>query len=162
MLSNPLYPWIEHWFYIFDDFLQTWETQASHFKDFDQWTTIDRDNYKVAVNGRWLTWLLIILINLRYLQLSFSEEVDGKVAYEIGNYNALMKDCPAYQKCKLSYFFLSSEISFVKLSSRRSAELWGVPWVVPRGLHRWFPLGSFESSLRSSHSSLHLETLGCP
>ena len=54
--------------------------QASHFKNFDQWNTIDHDNYKVAVNG--------------------GEVVDGKVAYEIGNYNALLADCPAYQKCK--------------------------------------------------------------
>ena len=29
-----------------------------------------------------------------------SEEIDGRVAYEIGNYNALLKDCPAYKKCK--------------------------------------------------------------
>ena len=41
-----------------------------------------------------------------------SEEVDGSVAYEIGNYNALMKDCPAYQKCKLSLSPLSPLICY--------------------------------------------------
>ena len=35
-----------------ENLVKTWETQASHFKDFNQWTTIDRDNYKVSVNGR--------------------------------------------------------------------------------------------------------------
>jgi len=86
-----------------ENLVKTWETQASHFKDFNQWTTIDRDDYKVSVNG--------------------SEEVDGSVAYEIGNYNALMKDCPAYQK----YGELSFEESHDLF---RGAFTDGFPWEV--------------------------------
>lgn len=61
-----------------ENLVKTWECQASHFMDFDQWTTIDHSNYKVQVNGE--------------------EELDGKVAYEVGNYNALLPKCPAYHK----------------------------------------------------------------
>ena len=64
-----------------ENLVKKWEMQASHFKDFSQWSEIDHDNYKVSVNG--------------------GDIVDGSVAYEIGNYNALMADCPAYKKCKL-------------------------------------------------------------
>ena len=94
-----------------------------------------------------------------------SEEMEGSVAYEIGNYNALMKDCPAYQKCKtfLNFSLMSDHGSNqLELSSRRWTQLRGVPRPVQRSLHWWFPLGSVESPLRSSHSPLHLETLGCP
>ena len=38
-----------------------------------------------------------------------SAEIDGSVAYEAGNYNILLKDCPAYQKCNLylyQHFFI--------------------------------------------------------
>ena len=51
-----------------------------------------------------------------------SEEMEGSVAYEIGNYNALMKDCPAYQKCKtfLNFSLMSDHGSDqLELSSRR-------------------------------------------
>ena len=63
-----------------ENLVKTWETQASHFKDFSQWTTIDHDSYVVKANDQ--------------------EEMDGTVAYEIGNYNALMQNCPAYKKCE--------------------------------------------------------------
>ena len=62
-----------------ENLVKKWEMQASHFKDFNQWTEVDHENYKVSVNG--------------------GEFIDGSVAYEIGNYNALMADCPAYKKC---------------------------------------------------------------
>ena len=65
---------------VVENLVKKWEMQASHFKNFDQWTEIDHENYKVSVNGR--------------------DFVDGHVAYEIGNYNALMADCPAYKKCQ--------------------------------------------------------------
>ena len=42
---------------------------------------MDHDNYKVSVNG--------------------GEVMDGSLAFEIGNYNALMMDCPAYKKCRV-------------------------------------------------------------
>ena len=64
-----------------ENLVKKWEMQASHFKDFSQWSEIDHDNYTVSVNG--------------------GDVVDGSVAYEIGNYNALMADCPAYKKCKI-------------------------------------------------------------
>ena len=74
-----------------ENLVKTWEMQASHFKDFNQWTTIDHENYTVSVNG--------------------GEVTEGKVAYEIGNYNALMADCPAYKKCK-RFHQTNEEISF--------------------------------------------------
>merc|ERR1712059_53801 len=43
-----------------------------------QWTTIDHDDYKVQVNG--------------------GDWGEGRVAYEVGNYHALLKNCPAYQE----------------------------------------------------------------
>merc|ERR1712154_633102 len=46
-----------------ENLVKTWESQASHFKDFSQWTTIDHGNYTVKVNDE--------------------DEVDGSVAYEI-------------------------------------------------------------------------------
>ena len=48
-----------------ENLVKTWETQASHFKDFSQWTTIDHDNYTIKVND--------------------DEELEGTVAYEVGN-----------------------------------------------------------------------------
>ena len=69
-----------------ENLVKKWEMQASHFKDFSQWSEIDHDNYTVSVNG--------------------GDVVDGSVAYEIGNYNALMADCPAYKKCKKYNFLL--------------------------------------------------------
>ena len=71
-----------------ENLVKTWETQASHFKDFSQWTTIDHENYTIQVNGE--------------------EEMEGTVAYEIGNYNALMQNCPAYQKCKQQAYYQNS------------------------------------------------------
>lgn len=66
-------------------------SKASHFADFSQWTTVDHDNYKFSVNG--------------------GEVLDGSVAFEIGNYNALMMDCPAYKKCN-THSFLQHSKSF--------------------------------------------------
>ena len=63
-----------------ENLVKTWETEASHFADMSQWTTIDHNNYKVQVNG--------------------GPILDGKHAYRVGNYNAIMGECPAYQKCK--------------------------------------------------------------
>ena len=86
-----------------ENLVKTWEAQASHFQDFSQWTTVDHSNYLVAVNG--------------------GEEMQGSEAYEIGNYNALMKDCPAYKK-------------YGQLSFEQSHELFGTaftkgfPWEV--------------------------------
>ena len=45
-----------------------------------QWTTIDHQHYKVQVNNGPIE--------------------EGKRAFEIGNYNVIMRGCPAYQKCK--------------------------------------------------------------
>ena len=69
---------------VVENLVKKWEMQASHYKHFEQWTEVDHENYKVSVNG--------------------GEIVSGRVAYEIGNYNALMADCPAYKKFgKLSF-----------------------------------------------------------
>lgn len=70
---------------VVENLVKTWECEASHKADMSQWTTIDAENYKVQVNN--------------------GEILDGEKAFEIGNYNAVMKDCPAYQKCKYTYVF---------------------------------------------------------
>ena len=69
---------------VVENLVKTWEMEASHKKNMSQWTTIDYENYCTQSNGGCV--------------------VDGVTAYEIGNYNALMKDCPAYQKCKYFCF----------------------------------------------------------
>jgi len=111
-----------------ENLVKTWECQASHFKDFDQWTTIDHDDYKVSVNG--------------------SDWVDGKVAYEIGNYNALMAECPAYQKF--------GELSFDESHSLfRGAFSLGFPWEVlkvfsgpPNVVFTWRHWGQLEGAFQ--------------
>ena len=65
---------------VVENLVKTWECEASHKADMNQWTTIDPEKYKVQVNN--------------------GEILDGEKAFEMGNYNAIMKDCPAYQKCK--------------------------------------------------------------
>ena len=34
------------------------------------------------------------------MQVNNGQIIDGQIAFERGNYNVLMQDCPAYQKCK--------------------------------------------------------------
>ena len=46
----------------------------------NQWTSIDNKNYQVQVNN--------------------GPIADGKLVAKMGNYNALMSGCPAYQKCE--------------------------------------------------------------
>ena len=65
---------------IVENLVKTWEMEASHKKNISQWTTIDHGNYCMQTNG--------------------GEVLDGVKAFEIGNYNALLKGCPAYEKCK--------------------------------------------------------------
>jgi len=86
-----------------ENLVKTWESQASHYKDFSQWTTVDTEEYKVQVNG--------------------GEWMEGSEAFEIGNYNALMKDCPAYNKF--------GELSFEESHNLfRGAFTDGFPWEV--------------------------------
>ena len=73
-----------------ENLVKTWEAQASHFKDFYQWTAIDHTDYSVRAND--------------------GETIPGKLASEIGNYNALMKDCPAYRRCKYREYDLVQRI----------------------------------------------------
>ena len=65
---------------VVENLVKTWEMESSHKMNISQWTTIDHGNYKVQSNG--------------------GEVLDGVKAFEIGNYNALLKGCPAYEKCK--------------------------------------------------------------
>ena len=79
---------------------------------------MDHDNYKVSVNG--------------------GELMDGSLAFEIGNYNALMMDCPAYKKCRshsfdnLSKLFLPvGDLSFEESHALfRGSFKDGFPWEV--------------------------------
>ena len=56
--------------------------EASHKKNICQWTTIDHGNYCMQTNG--------------------GQVLDGVKAFEIGNYNALLKGCPEYEKCEFT------------------------------------------------------------
>lgn len=89
---------------VVENLVKTWEMEASHKKNMSQWTTIDYDNYSIQSNGGCV--------------------VDGVTAYEIGNYNALMKDCPAYQKYGIEDDFEKSHELF------REAFEDGFPWEV--------------------------------
>ena len=64
--------------------VKTWESEASHKVDLNQWTSIDVDNYTVQVNN--------------------GPILEGKKAFEMGNYNAIMRECPMYQKCNFSEY----------------------------------------------------------
>ena len=50
--------------------------------DLSQWKTIDQTNYKVQTNG--------------------GTVIEGKEVKEMGNYNALMIECPTYRSCEFS------------------------------------------------------------
>ena len=52
---------------VVENLVKKWEMQASHFADFNQWTEVDHENYKLSVNA--------------------GKFVDGSAAFEIGNYN---------------------------------------------------------------------------
>ena len=53
-----------------------------------QWKTIDQTNYKVQTNGGMV--------------------IEGKEVKEMGNYNALMIECPTYRGCEFPrYGFLT-------------------------------------------------------
>lgn len=89
---------------VVENLVKTWEMEASHKKNMSQWTTIDRENYCMQVNG--------------------GVTLDGTEVFEIGNYNALMKECPAYQKYGLEDDFEKSHDLF------RGAFVDGFPWEV--------------------------------
>jgi hypothetical protein len=38
------------------------------------------------------------------MQSNGGEVLDGVKAFEIGNYNALLKGCPAYEKCECFFY----------------------------------------------------------
>lgn len=63
---------------IVENLVKTWEMEASHKQDLDQWQTVDHGNYKVQVNG--------------------GQELDGAKAKEMGNYNFLLMNSKSYLK----------------------------------------------------------------
>ena len=83
---------------VVENLVKTWEMEASHKKNILQWTTIDHGDYCMQTNG--------------------GEILDGVKAFEIGNYNALLKGCPAYEKCKCS--IINLHLSMWKLNSRET------------------------------------------
>ena len=63
---------------VVENLVKTWEFEASHKLDMEQWTTVSSPSeYCVTANG--------------------GAVIQGKDAKEMGNYNALMAECPAYQ-----------------------------------------------------------------
>ena len=119
-----------------ENLVKTWEAQASHFKDFSQWTTVDHDNYTVQVGNE--------------------EELDGRVAYEIGNYNALMKTCPAYKKCRMTTIPIFSK-PFI---FRRRAQLWTITWLVSWCFNVWLSMGSSQGALWAPTCIVLMAALG--
>ena len=76
-----------------------------------QWRTVDHTSYKVQTNG--------------------GTVLEGKEVMEMGNYNALMVECPTYRGCEFPGWFLfivvilfqfhplseSSQIGWISLSN---------------------------------------------
>eukprot|EP00088_Acartia_fossae_P023296 TRINITY_DN24345_c0_g1_i1.p1 TRINITY_DN24345_c0_g1~~TRINITY_DN24345_c0_g1_i1.p1 ORF type:complete len:269 (-),score=22.49 TRINITY_DN24345_c0_g1_i1:170-976(-) len=58
---------------IVENLVKTWEMEASHKTDFNQWTTVDHENYQVSANGH--------------------PFIPGDRAKEMGNYNWLLAPC---------------------------------------------------------------------
>jgi len=88
---------------VVEDLVKKWEMQASHYLNFKQWSTVEHGDYMVKVNQ--------------------DEELDGEKAYEMGNYNFLLKSCPAYQKLGQKTFDESHKLF-------RDAFPDGFPWEV--------------------------------
>ena len=63
-----------------ENLVKTWEFEASHKSSMDQWTTIEHPNYEVQINE--------------------GPCMDGSHVMQMGNYNAIMRECPAYKKCE--------------------------------------------------------------
>ena len=89
---------------IVENLVKTWEFEASHKLDINQWTSIDKENYTIKVNQ--------------------DPIMDGEYAMKMGNYNILMKGCPAYQKYGVDDNFEKSHDLF------RNAFTKGFPWEV--------------------------------
>lgn len=112
-----------------ENLVKTWEMEATHKPVFEQWTTVDYNNYTVQVNG--------------------IDEIEGKVAMKIGNYNALMKHCPAYQKYGVTDDFEGSHKLFF------DAFPGGFPWELlkvisgpPHILFTWRHWATFSGTFR--------------
>ena len=87
---------------IVENLVKTWECEVSHKADLEQWTSIDPEKYEVQVNN--------------------GPIMAGKIAFVIGNYNALMRDCSAYQKYGIDDDFEASHDLFC------DAFTTGFPW----------------------------------
>jgi len=87
-----------------ENLVKTWEMEATHKTDFEQWTTIDHSAYKVSANG--------------------GPDIPGIEAKAIGNYNALMGGCPEDLWNSKTSDFESSHKAFL------SAFPDGFPWEV--------------------------------
>ena len=75
-----------------ENLVKSWESEASHKVDMSQWKTVDRDAYQIQTNGGTL--------------------IEGREAMKMGNYNALMIDCPTYKSCE-SFLMRSYEVSLI-------------------------------------------------
>jgi len=110
---------------VVENLVKTWEMEASHKIDLNQWVTVDPTNYQVQVNG--------------------VDKMPGSEAKEIGNYNALMRHCPMYHKYGTTTDFEKSHELF------RSAFTDGFPWEVmkvytmpPSVMFSWRHWGDFK------------------
>ena len=57
---------------IVENLVKTWEVEATHKLHLNQWTTIDVDNYTIQVNN--------------------GPIMEGKKAFQMAKYNALMRE----------------------------------------------------------------------
>ena len=73
---------------VVENLVKTWEFEASHKSDINQWKTINLDEYCIQTNG--------------------GPVIEGRKAAEIGNYNALLIGSETYQNCKLTFLELKT------------------------------------------------------
>ena len=75
-----------------------WESEASHKMAFEQWETVNPSEYCMATNG--------------------GPVIAGRDAKEMGNHNALLKGCPAYEKRKRCRLFLFSSSKYILIGKK--------------------------------------------
>jgi len=115
---------------VVENLVKSWESEASHKVDMSQWNTIDHEVYKVQTNG--------------------GKVVDGEDGMKMGNYNALMIDCPTYKSYGNHSFEESHELFRDTFTS-------GFPWEVlkvlsgpPHVVFTWRHWGKFDGNFRGN------------
>ena len=116
---------------IVENAVKTWEMEASHKRNLEQWGSVNQEKYRVTVNG--------------------SQWFEGKVVAEMGNYNALLHQCPKDKYDAEKETFESSHETFREAFPR------GFPWEVlevfsapPRVHYSWRHWAHFDGKYREN------------